>query len=84
MMCYENSEEEIYENGEEVNKQESKNPVDDERKVDPGTVRNTGEPQGTPLTHSYISNIFMTGIMSDWVMSTIEDNLATPIELSTI
>ena len=26
---------------------------------------------------SYISDVFMTGIMSDWVMSTIEDNLAT-------
>ena len=27
---------------------------------------------------SYISNVFMTGIMSEWVMSTIEDNSATP------
>ena len=26
----------------------------------------------------YISNIFMAGIMSEWAMSTIEDNLATP------
>ena len=32
MMCYENSEEEKYENGGEKNKQESKNPDDDERK----------------------------------------------------
>ena len=30
MMCYDNSEEEKYENGEEENKQESKNPDDDE------------------------------------------------------
>ena len=47
-------------------------------KVDPGTARNTEEPQGIPLTQSYISNIFTTGIMNEWVMSTIEDNLATP------
>ena len=79
MMCCENSEEEKYENGEEENKQESKNPDVDERKVDPGTARNTAEPQGTPLTQSYVSNLFMTGITSEWVMSTIEDNLATPI-----
>ena len=26
----------------------------------------------------YVSNIFTTGIMSDWAMSMIEDNLATP------
>ena len=44
MMCYENSEEEKYENGEEENKQESENPDDDDRKVDPGTARNTEEP----------------------------------------
>ena len=62
---------------EEENKQESKNPDDDERKVDPGTARNTEEPQGIPLMQSYISDIFMTGIMSDWVISIIEDNLAT-------
>ena len=78
MMCCENSEEEKYENGEEENKQESKNPDDDERKVDPGTALNTEEPQGIPLMQSYVSDIFMTGIMSEWVMSMIEDNLATP------
>ena len=77
MTCYENNEEEKYENGEEENKQESKNPDDYERKVDPGAARNTEEPQGTPLSQSYVSNVFMTGIMSEWVMSTIEDNLAT-------
>ena len=77
MMCYENSEEKKNENGEEENKQESKNPEDDEGKVDPGTVRNTEEPQGTPLMQLYISNVFMTGITSEWAMSTIEDNLVT-------
>ena len=41
MMCCENDKEEKYENGEEENKQESKNPDNDERKVDPGAVRNT-------------------------------------------
>ena len=78
MTCYENSEEEKYENGEEENEQKSKNPDDDERNVDPGTARNTEEPQGIPLMQSYISNIFTTGIMSEWVMSIIEDSLATP------
>ena len=82
MMCCENSEEEKCENGEEENKQESKNPDDDERKVDPGAARNTEEPQGISLMQSYISNILMTGIMSEWVMSMIEDNLATPRDTS--
>ena len=77
-MCCENSEEEKYENGEEENKQESKSPDDDERKVDPGTARNTEEPQGILLTQLYIGNVFMTGIMSEWAMSTINDNLETP------
>ena len=77
MTCYENSEEEKNENGGEENKQESKNPEDDERKLDPGTARNTEEPQGTPLMQSYISTIFTTGITNECVMSTIEDNLAT-------
>ena len=74
MTCYENSEEEKYENGEEENKQESKNLEDDERNVDPGTARNTEEPQGIPLMQSYVSNIFMTGIMSEWAMSTMKIN----------
>ena len=47
MTCYENSEEEENENGEEENKQESKHLEANERKVDPGTARNTEEPQGT-------------------------------------
>ena len=78
MMCCENSEEEKYGNGEEENEQESNTPDDDERNVDPGTSRNTEEPQGTPLTQSYISNVFMTGITSEWAMRMIEDNLASP------
>ena len=73
MTCCENSEEEKYENGEEENKQESKNP-----EADAGTARNTEEHQGSPQTQSYVSNIFTTGIMSEWKMSTIEDNLETP------
>ena len=84
MMCCENSEEEKYENGEEENKPESKDPDDDERKVDPGTARNTEEPQGIQLMQSYISNVFTTGIMSEWVMSMIEDNLATPRVTSSV
>ena len=47
MTCYENSKEKKNENGEEENKQESKNP-DDERNVDPGTARNTEEPKDPP------------------------------------
>ena len=78
MTCYENSEEEKYENGGEENKQESKNPEDDKRNVDPGTARITEEPQRIPLMQSYVSNIFTTGITNEWAMSTIEDNLATP------
>ena len=84
MMHFENSEEEKYENGEEENKQESKNPDDDERKVDPGIARNTEEPQGIPLMQLCVSNIFMTGITGEWVMSTIEDNLETPRELCSV
>ena len=79
MMCCENSEEEKYENGEEENKPESKNPDED-----PGTARNTEEPQGIPLVQLYISNIFSAGIMSEWAMSMIEDNLATPKYLSSV
>ena len=78
MTCYENSEEEKYENGGEENKPESNNPDDDERKVDPGTARYTEEPQAIPLMQSYVRNIFMTGITNEWAISMIEDNLATP------
>ena len=41
----------------------------------PGTPRSTEEPQGTPLTQSYV---FTTQVTNEWVMSTIEDNSATP------
>ena len=74
MTCYENSEEEKNQNGGEEIKQESKHHEDYERKVDPGTSR---EPQGSPMMQLYVSNIFMTGIMSEWAMSMIEDNLET-------
>ena len=84
MTCYENNEEEKYENGNEENNQESKNPEVDERNVCPGTARNTEEPQGIPLMQSYISNIFTTRIPNEWVMSTIEDNSATPIVPSSV
>ena len=84
MMCYENNEEEKYENGEEENKQESKHPDDEERKVDPGTVRNTEEPQEIPHSQLCISKVFMTGITSDWAMRMIEDNMATPRGLSLV
>ena len=84
MTCYENSEEEKNENGGEENKQESKNPEVDERKVDPGTARNTEEPQGIPLTQLYISNVLTTGITNEMAMITIEDNLATPRVTSSV
>ena len=62
MMCY------------EENKQESKNPDDEERKVDPGTARNSEEPQGIPHLQLCIREVFTSGITNDWVMSTIEDS----------
>ena len=84
MTCYENNEDDRNGNGDDENKQESKNLEDDERKVGPGTVRNTEEPQGTPLMQSYVSNVFMTQVTNEWMMSMIEDNLATPRVLSSI
>ena len=74
MMCYED---EKYEKGEEENQQESKNLDDEERKVDPGTARNTEEPQGIPHSQLCIREGFTTGITNDFAMITIEDNLAT-------
>ena len=38
-------------------KQESKNPEDDEKEMDPGTAKSTENPQGAPLTHLYVHNI---------------------------
>ena len=64
-------------NGDDENKQESKNPEDDERNVGPGTARITEEPRGTPLMQSYVSNVFITQVTNEWVMSMIEDNSET-------
>ena len=75
MMCYEDTEDDKNGNGDGENKQESKNPEDNERKVGPGTPRNTEEPQGTPLMQLYV---FTTQITNKWAMSTIEDKSATP------
>ena len=44
MTCYEDAEDDKNENGDGENKIESKNSEDDERKVGPGTPRNTEEP----------------------------------------
>ena len=44
MMCYEDTEDDKTGNGDDENKQESKNPEDDERIVGPGPVRYTEEP----------------------------------------
>ena len=70
MTCYEDTEDDKNGNGDHENNQESKNPEDYERKVGPGTPRNTEEPQGPPLMQLYI--------MNEWAMSTIEDNSAAP------
>ena len=58
MMCYEDTEEDKNGNGDDENKQESKNPEAYERKVGPGAARNTEEPQGSTLTQLYVSNVF--------------------------
>ena len=79
MTCYEGAEDDKNENGDGENKIESKYHDDDERKVGPQTPRNTEEPQGTPLTQSYVST---TQVMNEWVMSTIEDYSATPRDTS--
>ena len=81
MTCYEDAEDDKNENGDDENKLESKNPEVDERKVGPGTPRNTEEPQGTSPTQSYV---FMTQVTNEWVMSTIEDNSATSRDLSSV
>ena len=81
MMCYELNQDEKYEKEEEENKEESKNPEEEERRVDPGTARNTEEPQGIPHSQSCIREVFPTGITNEWAMSMTEDNLATPRDL---
>ena len=47
MTCYEDAEDDKYENGDGETKLESKNSEDYERKVGPGPPRKTEEPQGT-------------------------------------
>ena len=81
MTCFEDEEDDKNENGDDENKFEAKNSEDDERKVGPGTPRNTKEPQRTPPTQSYVST---TQVTNEWAMSTIEDSAATPRELSSI
>ena len=81
MTCYEDAENDKNENGDGENKLESKPPEADERKVGPGTPRNTEEPQGTPPTQSYV---FMTQLTNEWAMSMIEDNSATPRDSSSV
>ena len=81
MTCFEDEEDDKNENGDDENKFESKNSEDEERKVGPGTPRNSKEPQGTPPMQSYVS---MTQVMNEWAMSTIEDNSATPRYLSSV
>ena len=78
MTCYEDTEDDKNGNGDDENKQDAKNPEDDERNVGPGTPRNTEEPQGTPLMQLYISNIFTTQVTNKWAMTTTEDKSATP------
>ena len=81
MTCYEDAEDDKNENGDGENKFESKNSEDYERKVGPGTPRNTEEHQGTPPTQSYVS---MTQVTNKWAICTIEDNSATPRDPSSV
>ena len=81
MTCYEDAEYDKNENGDGESKLESKNSEDDERKVGPGTPRNTEEPQGTPPMQSYI---FTTQVTNEWAMITIEDNSATRRDPSSV
>ena len=78
MTCFEDEEDDKNENGDDENKFEGKNSEDDERKVGPGTPRNTIEPQQTPPTQS---NVFTTQVTNECAMSTIENNSATPRDL---
>ena len=75
MTCYEDTEDDKNGNGDGENNQESKNSENYERKVGPGTPRNTEEPQRTPLMQLYV---FTTQVTNKWAMSTIDDNSATP------
>ena len=55
MTCYEDTEDDKNGNGDGENKLESKTPEDDERKVGPGTPRNTDNPK-EPHQHSHSSH----------------------------
>ena len=81
MTCFKDEEDDKNENGDHENKFESKNSEADERKVGPGTPRNTEEPRRTPPMQSYVST---TQVTNEWAMSTIEDNSATPRDLSSV
>ena len=81
MTCFEDGEDDKNENGDDENKFESKNSEDDERKVGPGTPRNTKELLGTPPTRSYVS---MTQVTNEWAKITIEDTAATPKKPSSV
>ena len=81
MTCFEDEEDDKNENGDDENKFEAKNSEDDERKVGPGTPRNTKEPQGTPPMQSYVST---TQVTNEWAISTIENNSATPRDMSSV
>ena len=81
MTCFEDEEDDKNENGDDENKFEGKNSEDDERKVGPGTPRNTMEPQRPPPTQT---NVFTTQVTNEWAMSTIENNSATPRDLSSV
>ena len=81
MTCYEDAEDDKNENGDGETKLESKIHDAYERKVGPGTPRNTEEPQGTPPMQSYV---FTTQVTNEWAMSTIEDNSATPRDPSSV
>ena len=75
MTFYEDAEDDKNVNGDGEKKIESKYHDDYERKMGPGTPRNTEEPQENPPTKLYI---FTTQVTNEWAMSTIEDNSATP------
>ena len=81
MTCYEDAEDDKNKNGDGEDKLESKCPEANARKVGPGTPRNTEEPHGTPPMKSYV---FTTQVTNEWVMSTIEDNSATPRDPSSV
>ena len=81
MTCYEDAEDDKNENGDGETKLESKNSEDDERKVGPGTPRNTEEPQGTPPMQSYLST---AQVSNKWVMSSIGHKSATRRDLRSV